>query len=60
MAKKVEVSDSDYDRLMMRAGHPDKIKFVVKNLLDLSDLAAKEIRKYDEWCAAVRSSQAKP
>jgi len=59
MAKTVEVTEQDYDRLMMRAGHPDKIKFVVTNLLDLSDLAAKEIRKYDEWCKAARNSDGK-
>jgi len=56
MAKTVDVTDQDYDRLMMRAGHQNKIRFVIKSLLDLSDLAAKEIRKYDEWSKAVRES----
>jgi len=59
MRKTVEVTEHDYDRLMMRAGDPTKIKFVITNLLNLSDLAAKEIRKYDEWCKAVRNSDGK-
>lgn len=59
MAKTVTVTEQDYDRLMMRAGHPDKIRFVVKNLLDLSDLAAADIRKYDEWSKAVKESGGK-
>lgn len=59
MVKTVVVSERDYDRLMMRAGNPDKIKFVVKNLLDLSDLAAEEIRKWDKWSKAVQESQGK-
>jgi len=59
MAKTVEVTDHDYDRLMERAGNPYKINFVVKALLDLSDLAAKDLRKYDEWSKAVQESGGK-
>jgi len=59
MPKKITVSDHDYDRLRMRAGGEDKIKFVVKNLLDLSDLAALDVRRYDEWKAAVEGTGAK-
>jgi len=59
MPKTVEVTDRDYDRLMMRAGHPDKIKFIIKALLDLSDQAASDLRKLETWSKAVQESGGK-
>jgi hypothetical protein len=58
MAKEIRVSDHDYDRLKLRAGSDVNIKFVVKNLLDLSDMAAKDIRKFDAWRKAVADTGA--
>jgi len=49
----VKVTEHDYDRLMMRCGHPDKIHFVVTRLLDLADQAASDVHKWDEWTKAV-------
>jgi hypothetical protein len=43
----------------MRAGHPDKIKFIITNLLDLSDQAAQDIRKWAAWVKAVEGTGAK-
>ena len=33
--KQIEIFEHDYDQLMIRAGHPDKIKYVVKHLMAL-------------------------
>jgi len=59
MPKIVEVTDHDYDRLMMRAGSLGKIKFIIKALLDLSDQAASDIRKLETWRKAVQESGGK-
>ena len=57
MIKQITVMERDYDRLMMRCGHPEKIRFIITKLLDLSDLAAKDVRKLDQWCASVDATR---
>ena len=57
MTKQITITERDYDRLMMRCGHPNKIKFIVTRLLYLSDQAAKDVRKWDQWCAAVAATR---
>jgi hypothetical protein len=57
--KTIDITERDYDRLIMRAGHPDKIKFIITNLLDLSDQAAQDIRKWAAWVKAVEGTGAK-
>lgn len=54
--KQIQVRLEDYDRLLKRAGIESKIHYVVKALLDLSELAAADIQKWNEWSQAVGST----
>ena len=54
--KKIEVFESDYDKLSMRAGSPEKIAYVVKNLLSLYDACASDLAKLKAWIKAVEDA----
>lgn len=56
MTKQIDVTDHDYDRLIMRAGSKANIKFIICKLLNLSDQAAIDIRKWEAWCKAVANT----
>ena len=47
--KQIEVFENDYETLMLRAGEPNKICFVVRELINLSDACAKDLKKRDDW-----------
>lgn len=59
MSKQITVTDHDYDVLRLRAGDDKKIKYVITNLIKLSDQAAIELYKYDKWKEAVVGTGAK-
>lgn len=59
MAKQITVSDHDYDILKLRAGSEEKIKFIISNLIKLSDQAAIELYKYEKWSEAGTGTGAK-
>ncbi|MBA7645706.1 hypothetical protein ES703_53464 [subsurface metagenome] len=50
MRKAIDVFDNDYETLLMRAGEPNKIAFVVRELITLSDACAADIKKQAAFC----------
>lgn len=54
--KQTELFEKDYDTLLLRAGGSDKIKYVVRALIALSNQAATDLRKWDAWRKAVEDT----
>lgn len=47
--KQIEVFENDYQTLLLRAGEPNKICFVVRELINLSNECAKDVAKLKAW-----------
>ena len=47
--KTVEVFEKDYDALLIRAGEPNKIAFVVRNLLEFGEKIHADHQKLKAW-----------
>lgn len=56
MRKPVDVFEQDYETLLLRAGDPNKICFVVRELINLSDACAKDLRKQAAWKDAAQGT----
>ena len=50
--KTIEVFESDYDTLLLRAGEPNKIAFVVQNLIKLSNACKDDLLRLKTWLEA--------
>jgi len=49
MRKTIDVFDNDYETLLLRAGEPNKIAFVVRELINLSDACKADLTKQAAW-----------
>ena len=54
--KQIEVFEKDYETLLLRAGSPNKIAFVVKNLIDLSNACGDDLVKLKKWMEATEAA----